>query len=408
MKDPDPNAGDAAAGPSADGKPSTQSVSRTPNRFAGDLWLLSNFDNPNDRYAKFLAQGRPRLKQLLESILLHPTTYIPTEDFLSLAVLVGTLGERAVIALLDSGRVRFVRVRGSLAYIGNGGGIRHYEIFDKDVPTHHCAPLDQSIAWALGGLAVKPTDPRLPALVLEKSQELSITQVSAAVRHETYTDILGSPELREFFGLRNTDMDHLAGVAKNGVRIYGGADAAWTGDEIDVVMAVATANLELRLAEITGAVDASTVTPVGNLLKAKAERVYGRDAAASFTELSEIAGIADVGEAVLQNVVSVEQLIKLSDSPDGQQFQAWFHDHCRTDTLTSAREYNRLLSAIPRIQSFPVKALRFIATAALGKIPVIGEIASGIDSFFLERWLRGRSPKFFLDDLIKLTQRRHR
>ena len=35
---------------------------------------------------------------------------------------------------------------------------------------------------------------------------------------------------------------------------------------------------------------------------------------------------------------------------------------------------------------------------------IIGTAASGVDSFFFDRWLRGASPKFFIDSLKQVVK----
>ena len=171
-------------------------------------------------------------------------------------------------------------------------------------------------------------------------------------------------------------------------------------------MAMATANLEIRLSQLVEAQDSSTTAPIGHLLRAKAERSFGRDAAEAFTELREISNVPDVGEAVFKAGVTVEKLIRLVESPNGQQFQNWFHTHCRTDTVTTAREYASLLKEIAPIQKLPMKVIRFVATTILGKIPIAGEVAGAVDSFFIERWLEGASPKYFIEDLSQIAVRK--
>jgi len=380
-----------------------------PKRLAADLWAVFNFGNPNDRYQKFLKRGRPPIKQLIESFLLHPEVLVPTEDYLSLSVLVGTLGERAVIEMLDSGRLKFVRLRGSLAYIGNGGGIQFYEIGDPDKPSPHCAPVNEAIAWALGGLNVPVKDPALAKLAVRATREVAGTDISDAIRHETYMDVLNSPYLRNRFAIRNTNMERLAGIGPKGVRIYGGPDEPSSGDEIDTVLALGMVNVELRLADVVGASDVATASPVGQMLKAKVERTAGREIADSFGELREIADIPDVGEAVLGQHVTVAEVLTLAASRDGAAFQDWFHKNCRTDALTTAREYARVLKEVPRVQAVPTKILRFLLTTAAGLIPglglVMGPAASGIDSFVLDRIARGSSPKYFIERLDQLASR---
>ena len=191
---------------------------------AANMWAVFNFGNPNERYQRFLRRGRSHLKSLIESLLIHDEIIIPTQDYLSLTILVGVLGERAVIELLDSESLKLLRVNGFLAYVGNGGGIKESNFVPeegKPIPPS-CAPVDEAVAWALGGLNPKPTDPKLPALVIQATQEVSLNSLSEAIRRETYMDVLQSDYLRATFQLRNADMDRLHGIEPKGVRIMAG------------------------------------------------------------------------------------------------------------------------------------------------------------------------------------------
>jgi len=378
---------------------------------AANLWAVYNLGDPNERYQRFLERGRPRLKSLIESILIHDDIVIPTQDFLNLTVLVGVLGERPVIDLLEARCLKFIRVRGGLAYVGNGGGIKGFQFEQEssapDSPLS--TPVVDSIKWALSGLNPKPSDPILPRLVVEATQQVGIDDVSEQIRHETYMDVINSQDLRRTFALRNTNMDHLAGIQPNGVRIYGGIDTELPPDEINLVMALATANLEFRLAQITGCADSSTASPVGHLLKAKVRRTFpSLDAGQHFDILRKIAGMPDIGEAVLTKQITIQRLLKLRHSRNGSQFRVWFHEKCRTDTATISREYIALLRSVPIVGLVPVRIMRFLTTTTLGLIPgvglAVGAAAGAIDSFCLDGWLRGTSPKFFIEDLAQLGE----
>ena len=68
--------------------------------FTGDMWAVHNFAGPDRRYQSFLQNGKPRFSHLFDGLLLYDKVVVPTQDFLSLSVLVGVLGERAIIDLL--------------------------------------------------------------------------------------------------------------------------------------------------------------------------------------------------------------------------------------------------------------------------------------------------------------------
>src|ERR1035437_123510 len=124
---------------------------------AASMWPALTFADPNKAYQEFLSVGRPRFNNFLESILLYDEVHVPTDSFMSLTILVGVLGEDAVHALLDCGVLKFLRFRGGLAYIGNGGGLSNFQIGEASGrPKAIFSTSDEAIAWALGGLESRP------------------------------------------------------------------------------------------------------------------------------------------------------------------------------------------------------------------------------------------------------------
>lgn len=374
--------------------------------FAGNMWPMFNFDDPNVRYTSFLGGARPAFKTAIESLVLYNELIIPTDDFMSLAALVGTLGEASVVSLIESRSIRFVRVKGALGYCGNGAGLQYFTIgSDQGDEKAFCAGADKAIHWALTGLAMRLQNPQLPELVLQATEEIDLQEIWEGVRHETYMDILNSDHLRNYFAVRNTELNALEGIQAKEVRIFGGPNSEWRADEIGIVLALAATNLELRMLQAVEASDASTACPVGHALRAKAERGYGEQAARSFAVLREIAEIPDLGESILLGSVPIQELIRLRESRSAEQFRAWFHENCRTDPVATGKEYARLLRQVSGIQSFSARVLRFLVTTAIGYLPggsALGTVAGGIDSFLVDRWFRGQSPKVFIDDLRQL------
>ena len=219
---------------------------------AADMWPIAMSETPEKRIDRFNNQARPAYKRLVEGLLLYDKVVIPTQDFLAVTSLVSVLGERSVIVLFDAGAVRFVRFKGTLAYVGNGGGIKFCEMFNDEnrrTPQPFCAPLEDAVDFALSGLTDKPKDRTLANLIVSATTEVNLHAVDKVIRHETYMDVLNSDHLRHTFALRNTSMDHLTGVAPNQVRTFGGVHWSdhWQGDEVDAVLAIAFADLELRL-----------------------------------------------------------------------------------------------------------------------------------------------------------------
>ncbi len=381
--------------------------------FAANLWPIFNFGTIDDRFNKFLSRGRPAFKSLIENLILYEKILIPTHDFLSLSLLLTVLGEKAVLDMLETERISFLRLRGTLVYAGNGGGIQSMEEIrapegpDSGKPHIFCASIEETVQWAVSSFTDKQRDPLVAERIVESTQQIDIRTVVDEIRDETYQDVIKSPSLRNHFALRNTELTKLKGIEPNGIRIYGGIDGNWIGDEIDILMSLAATNLELRLAQRVDILDSSTASPVGHLIKAKAERsLRNDDVNQSFAVLKEVADIPDLGEGVLEKQCTIEQLIKLSQTRDGELFREWFHQNCNENPLNIAREHTALLRDVPKIQSIPSKILRFIVTTGLGFVPfgsLVGGLASATDSFFIEKWLRGHSPKYFIDDVRQLV-----
>lgn len=375
---------------------------------AGDLWPGFQFDL-SATYRRFFGNARMAFKRLLEGIILHGHVTVPTESYLSFTALIDVLGEGAVLDLLDAGILRFVRINRALAYTGNGAGLKFFEIADPNGRTQpYFGPIGEAIDWAVSGLNRPISNPAIKVVAARATQEINVDDHLNAIKHETYTDILEDPYLHGLFALRNSNMDRLSGIAPNQVKTYEGVNPNTPNDEIELVLSLARTNLEMLLAAESGCADCSTIMAVGHLIKSKMRRHDVQNSGVEeFAVLREIADIPDLGEAVLNKELGVRDIINLRDSRHYRGFREWFHQNCRTDPITTAREYSQMVQRLSAVQSFPGRVLRFIVTSALGVVgsPAVAASASVIDSFFLEKWFRGASPKFFIKDLQQVGRR---
>lgn len=372
------------------------------------MWAIFNFDDPNQRYNRFLKEAKPKFQSFIESIILHEQIIVPTDDFMSLAILLGVLGQDSVIELMDNGVLGFLRIKGALSYIGNGGGLQAYEILTKEKEHQpFCSPKEDAIKWAISELNSQIDLDTVTQKVLKVTQELDLSDIKDEIRHETYMDVLKSQYLRAHFLIRSDNMDRLSGIGPDVVRVFGGHEVkVERSDEVSTILMLAHANVELRGAEYVGCDDSSTLSPVGHLLKAKQERVQlDLPSDDAFVIFREISGIPDIGELVLSKKLKISDLIRLRKSRNGQQFRQWFHENCRQDPVRTGREYSLLLKDVPAIQAEGSRIIRFLVTLAVGLINPIASVLTGLtDSFVLDRILRGVSPKFFIERLDKLSK----
>lgn len=375
---------------------------------AGDMWVHYDFGNPNSRYEKFLSTGRPRFSRLLDSLILYDSVWVPTQDFMSITVLIGVLGDKAVMELLEAGDLKIIRLKGALAYVGNGGGLKFFEICGEGMDPDPCFADDEvALQWALSGLNKKP-DPYINRLVQMNTKSLSMAKMNDLIKHETYQDVLESQHLREFFAIRNKNMNSLVGIEPNQIRIAEVDDSSVTGDEIDTVLRISRANQEMNLTVHAGCLDLTTGTPIGHLLKGKRERLKGvGDSFENYATLKELVGVPDLAAHVLDTEIELRHH-KLSDilrpkhSRDGGEFRKWFHKNCKKDQKEIAKNYIDVLQQNPFVNSLPGKTIRFLVTTASGFLgPATGIVVGAIDSF-LGDYLRRSSPKFFIEDLRQI------
>ena len=374
--------------------------------FAANLWISPEFVAPNVTHNRFGMRGRIPFKMFLESILLHDQIVLPTHDFMILASLRLIFGDEQVIKMLEMGCLRFIRVRGAMGcaiYQDGSWDIESWELtFENNTKPAWSAPIEDVVEWAISAGPEPRSNPQLARLIVENTDEFKALSVVKTIRDETYKDIQESEYLRNSFQLpARSDHGRDRAPLKH-IMVYSGRYSEKQDyDVYDEFMMIAQTNLELYLAQAYECIDTSTANPVGHLLKAKAQRSFDQQKDwKDFAILKEIADIPDIGEGVLLRQIHAKRLLKLRYSTNGEQFRKWFHQSCRDNAVQTAKEYVSLLREVPKIQSFPVKVLRFIVTSLLpGSYGLIG---GAVDSFLIEDLLKGNSPKYFIEELSQL------
>ena len=127
-------------------------------------------------------------------------------------------------------------------------------------------------------------------------------------------------------------------------------------------------------------------------------------ALAHFSRVLDLNNIPDVGLLVAKGGMSPADLWKLRQARESRQFRAWL----RTANVGDARELEQAfvssLTSSDASSSLPVKMLRFVITTGVGTLfPPAGIVLDAIDSFFVDKWLQGYSPRLFLDSLSRLA-----
>lgn len=380
--------------------------------FATDLGIWPVFQNMENVSDAMLHSEEFR-SNLANYILLYDQIIIPTGNLQILPVLRNIFGEYVFDELVKSRIIVLARYDKWFGYIGNGGGLgffkTSYSSPDNKEPNlfhSYFAPLDQAI-----DTIIKTTTPvssskrssELTNLLLDNVVSVGTSIEMNAFRDETYKDILESPYLRAFLSMRNEgrSLDRLKGIDTKSVRIYTPHVSVEDKKALEVwsVLQVAFENFilglstELDVNDITG--DRNTLA----LIKAKGQRMgFDLEGRNAFSKIQEISGVPDIGNAFSQGKFTAEQLLDLRESKHSQGFRDWFSSGNNQETVQQIVE--RYVSSIGKpsfIDTLPIKTLRFALTTGVGIIePVTGMLSSVADSFFLNKWFPGKSPKLFM------------
>lgn len=279
---------------------------------AADMWPGITLGDPNQRYQQFLSIGRPRFSGFIESILLYDEIVVPTDDFMSLAILVGVLGEDAIVALLREGILRFVRFRGAVGYAGTGGtvhGLVNFSIVPQKQGLEPSAwgATEKAVNWALGGLNAKIDILGLTKKVLEQTRDVELGSIFSDIKKRADDTILTSDALREELG--SLDLSALPGIKPNDVRIYGGVGNEIrqnAGDKVDTYLAIARAQLEAHALDDMNCDDARTATRIGDVLTASSSPNLG--------VLRQCTNVPDIAELILNKSLTIRELLKIRSS----------------------------------------------------------------------------------------------
>jgi hypothetical protein len=365
---------------------------------SGRLSAVFNLDGGHLK--RYLDNANYIKETLCEELLLNDTLAIPTQDYLTACGLALILGERALIALLEQKRITFVRLRGIFGYArgtGMDGALVTVEDPEKKRPQD--SDIESSVDAGLRVISAHLQEgQKLKELLVRNSIPMELSQIVDSIKQDAYNDLRGTSLWKTDFEMANKDLLALP-LEQMQVRVIGpGARPAL--DPVDALLALARYNIELHLSRVLSCTTTSSGSPLGDLLEIKMRRITHTDVApASLWSLLEVNGIPDLGKLEFVDTPFFRDFLKICSSRQADEFRTWFHENknlCERDIL---REYIGLLRALPWIQKLPSKIVRFAVTTGFGLIPVLGQAVSFLDTFVLERMLKGHSPKFFIDDL---------
>lgn len=370
---------------------------------AGDLSAVFNIDGKHlDRYNA----RRPEVMQsLCDQLLLHDEVRIPTQDYLTAAGLIEAIGERNLIDLLESQKLRFVRLRGAFGYVrGTGPDGRLVAFNELAGRLASSAPIDRSIAAGLRVIEGKYRETKLlPAMLAAASDELEMAEVVDATHRDAYTDLMQTSHWNESYRLANPDLLALPGLKDMQFRVIGPGTNIQT-NAVDCCLALGLINIELHLAQRFDCTSTTTAMPVGDSIDFKLNRMTGGDVQNSerLWSFLDVAGVPDVSTPLLADAAHISKFIKLTDGRDAHAFRQWFHQNAELSEKDLVKAYIDALHDTPWIQSGKGRALRMAASMGLGAIGLgwaIDAAASVLDNFVVDKYARRKGAKFFIGQL---------
>ncbi|MFZ2450313.1 MAG: SEC-C domain-containing protein [Methylovulum miyakonense] len=353
--------------------------------------------------------------KLANYILLYDQIIIPTGNLQIISVLRFILGEDAFDDLIRNKVIVLVRFDQWFGYAGNGAGLCFFRVDDgpkrsKSLPnlgTSFFKPLDEAISQMF--IATNPPSTlerkiQITNLLLDNIITLPTQKIANDLKEESYKDILNSAYLRDCLAIRNAgrSLDNLIGIKADNLMFFNPHVPSEPNDSIEIraVLRVAFENFLLSIGghvevtEITG--DDSTL----NLLRAKGQRLgLAPEGTKAFTQLQQVNGVPNIGNAYATKQLSSDQLLDLRYSKNCQNLRDWFNQGSPSDN--SEEILNRYVESIGKpswIDSVPSKLLRFVTTVGLGTVePISGALATAIDTFMLNKWFANKSPRLFME-----------
>lgn len=355
-----------------------------------------------------------------EKLLLYDTLIIPTHDCGIIPVLISWLGPFLFEELLDEGVIQFCRLQSFVAYAPGGG------LFMCRIEPTTQKEKSRSVFWGPTDQAVelqirhanpfikKHHRTKIIEKVLKHTVEEPLGNFPKVIMKETYNDVLNDPGLKAFFthDQEKVDLARLPGVKTKTLRILGGKPPT---DKVEFLLRLGEINLELALASNLQCLSVTTDPLAQRLIASKISRNFHnipqnqlQELRKHFCRILKLNKLPDIPSAVVNEQIDLETIIKLRRSRKGKRFRHWLCNLSIQNPSEIEAAYIELFTEKHWSQSWSFRTIRFIITASLDAllaskgIPL--PVASALDSFILDRFLRGYSPQLFLDELRNLLE----
>ncbi|SOC81572.1 SEC-C motif-containing protein [Salinimicrobium sediminis] len=172
-------------------------------------------------------------------------------------------------------------------------------------------------------------------------------------------------------------------------------------DDIVPLMRLQFANKSLFYQNELGIQNLSTEASIQHLINIKLNPVLtGKkgEALELFSKIIQDKQLPDLTRLYTNNIIDIDLIISLKNDISGKKFRAWFED----SDYDEKSVYKQLMSKSKNLSDYTVtRLIRWGVPNLIGIIePISGAIASTIDSFVVDKIMKGWHPNFFLDDVL--------
>lgn len=352
--------------------------------------------------------------ELGPQLLLYDQVVIPTTDFGILPILVAWLGMPVLLEAFECRSLKFARYASCLGYAGNGNalsafivqrlGTLKFEWWQKAIWGSTQDALGEQLQNSLPAIASTERN-KLYDLTLQQTQDFSLSNddFMRSIATESYRDVMRTPELLTEMQKHYESQSHPEGVdlrwlpevRADQLRVAG---IKAVRDPVDLLLRVGELNFQIRMATEFGEADLYTAEQTAPILKSKLQRsIPSNEVLDGFAKLLKLTSTPNVEAGIASGDITFSEVWAARSSKNGVAFRDWLRASHFTDAEDLAKAYIATMEDVPTVSSLPIKTLRFIATTAADGL--LGVVTSAIDSFFVEKWLGGYTPRLFIDEM---------
>ncbi len=351
---------------------------------------------------RYLERKSVIIKSLCEDLILHDQILVPTQDYLTACGLILIIGEKGFIELLERDKLKFIRTRGGIGFASGKGPSELCNYYSQKTQHPSVSPIEESVGSGLKVIEDRIKEKKkLHELIVQKSFPVESSTILKAVKRESVLDLKCTNLWRSKYESNNPNSIILPKKNKNNMQVLGDNRP---GENIGTaLLALAAYNSDLYLAERFKCQNTSPFYSAGDLLDIKQKRLLKNTGySEKIWKLIEVNGIPDLSQIDFKQGSNLSDFLNVITNKNANDFRNWFHANQELSETEILREYIGVLQQVPLTQKLPSKMLRYIVISFTGFVPGLSQIASFFDTFVTDRLFRGKSPKFFIDDLANI------